>query len=104
MDVYSKARDFGIELEFQDGQGRRHAISSERLRSILGELPPRAQHSFLKQPVVLAQDTDPRRVEMASDANGLGWRLVAGNDELARGGVTGATIELPSAHRRRRAA
>ncbi|MBN9008333.1 MAG: 4-alpha-glucanotransferase [Rhizobiales bacterium] len=96
MDVYSKARDLGIELEFQDGQGRRHAVSDARLRSVLGALPPRTQHPFLKHPLVFAKTASRWRVEMDAKANGLGWRLVAGNDARARGSVADAAIDLPS--------
>jgi 4-alpha-glucanotransferase len=95
MDVYSKARDLGIELEFQDGQGRRYAVSDARLRSVLGELPSRAQHPFLSYPLVFAKNAEQWRVGMDANANGLGWRLVAGNDVRARGDVADAAIDLP---------
>lgn len=96
MDVYSKARDLGIELEFQDGQGRRHAVSDGRLRSVLGELPPRTQHPFLKRPLVFAKPASRWRVEMDASANGLGWRVVTSNDARAQGSVADAAIDLPS--------
>jgi 4-alpha-glucanotransferase len=96
MDVYSKARDFGIELEFQDGQGHRHAVSDARLRSVLAGLPQPAQHSYLKQPVVLAKSGGDFRVKVDSRANGLGWRLIDGDGTRARGNVADAEIDLPA--------
>jgi len=62
MDVYSKARDLGIELEFQDGQGNRHQVSAERVRAILDGLPLPARHPYLKSPVVIAAQSDDFRI------------------------------------------
>ena len=64
MDVYSKARDLGIDLEFVDGQGQRHRVSEERLRAILDGLPFPPQHPFLKQPVVIVADSGDCRVQV----------------------------------------
>ncbi|GAB1716584.1 MAG: 4-alpha-glucanotransferase [Nitrobacter sp.] len=95
MDVQSKARDLGIDLEFVDGQGHRHVVNGERLRAVLDGLPSPSRHPYLKQPVVVVADADNRRVPVGSGANGIGWRLVEGNAVLARGYVAGATIDLP---------
>ncbi|WP_438274783.1 4-alpha-glucanotransferase [Nitrobacter sp.] len=97
MDVYSKARDHGIDLEFVDGQGHRHVVSGERLRAVIDGLPPPSRHPFLKQPVVIVADAGSRRVSLDAEANGLGWRLVELNQVLARGGVDGGAIDLPPA-------
>ncbi|MBN9149243.1 MULTISPECIES: 4-alpha-glucanotransferase [unclassified Nitrobacter] len=97
MDVYSKAREYGIELEFIDGQGHRHVVSGERLRAVIDGLPPPSRHPFLKQPVVVVADADSRLVPVRAEADGLGWRLVESNQILARGCVAGETIDLPPA-------
>ena len=95
MDVYSKARDLGIDLEFVDGQGHRHRVSEERLRAILDGLPFPPQHPFLKQPVVIVADSGDCRVQVDAAADGIGWRLVERNAVLARGRVAGTAINLP---------
>ena len=95
MDVYSKARDLGIDLEFVDGQGQRHRVSEERLRAILDGLPFPPQHPFLKQPVVIVANSGDCRVPMDAAADGIGWRLVERNVVLVRGHVAGTVINLP---------
>lgn len=97
MDVYSKAREYGIDLEFIDGQGHRHVVSDERLRAVIDGLPPPSRHPFLKQPVVIVADADSRLVPVGAEADGLGWRLVESNQILARGCVAGEMIDLPPA-------
>jgi 4-alpha-glucanotransferase len=95
MDVYSKARDLGIDLEFVDGQGHRHVVNGERLRAILDGLPPPPRHPYLKQPVVVIADAGDCRVPVDSEVNGIGWRLVGRNAVLARGRVARSMIDLP---------
>ncbi|MBS0531735.1 MAG: 4-alpha-glucanotransferase [Proteobacteria bacterium] len=95
MDVYSKARDLGIELEFQDGQGHRHAVSAERVRAILDGLPPPARHPYLKQPVIFAANSGDFPVAIDPAANGIRWQLRDHGKVLACGRVADATIDLP---------
>ena len=95
MDVYSKARDIGIELEFQDGQGHRHAVSAERVRAILEGLPLPVRHPYLKSPVIIAAISGDFRVAIDSAANGIVWQLVKPDKVLARGRVADAAINLP---------
>jgi 4-alpha-glucanotransferase len=95
MDVYSKARDLGIELEFQDGQGHRHAVSAERVRAILEGLPLPVRHPYLKSPVVIAAISGDFRVAIDSAANGIVWQLVQRDKVLARGRVADAAMNLP---------
>jgi 4-alpha-glucanotransferase len=95
MDVYSKARDLGIDLEFVDGQGHRHRVSEERLRAILDGLPFPLQHPFLKQPVVIVADSGDCRLQVNAEADGLDWRLFERDAVVARGQVAGTVINLP---------
>ncbi len=95
MDVYSKARDLGIELEFQDGQGHRHAVSAERVRAILEGLPLPVRHPYLKSPVVVAAISGDFRVAIDAAANGIVWQLVKHDKVLARGRVADAAMNLP---------
>jgi 4-alpha-glucanotransferase len=95
MDVYSKARDLGIDLEFVDGQGHRHVVNGERLRAVLDGLPSPSRHPFLRQPVVVVTEAGACRVPVDPEADGIGWRLVERNAVLARGCVVGAMIDLP---------
>jgi 4-alpha-glucanotransferase len=97
MDVYSKARDLGIDLEFLDGRGHRHVVNSDRLCAVLDGLPPPLRHPYLKQPVVVIADGGNCRVPVGFGASGIGWRLVERKGVLARGYVAGETIDIPQA-------
>ncbi len=96
MDVYSKARDLGIDLEFVDGQGHRHVVKAERLRAILDGLPSPPRHPYLKQPVVIVADVrrlsrpDRCRGERASAGGSLNVMRCSREDSVA-----GAMINLP---------
>ena len=40
MDLFTKAKDLGIQTEFIDGQGHRHVTDAAALKIILNALPP----------------------------------------------------------------
>lgn len=94
MDIYSKARDLGINLDFVDGLGRRHILDDDRLRVFVDSLPAPPRHRFLKQPVVIAANVARIRIPVATEANGIAWRLVERDTVLAQGYVASATIDI----------
>ena len=46
MDLFTKAKDLGIQTEFVDGQGHRHVTDAAALKIILDALPARAPTGF----------------------------------------------------------
>ena len=46
MDVYSRAKELGIQTEFVDGQGHRHVTDATALKIILDALPERSPAAF----------------------------------------------------------
>ena len=47
MDLFTKAKELGIQTEFIDGQGHRHVTDAAALKIILDALPVRRTHRFL---------------------------------------------------------
>ena len=79
MDLFTRARELGIQTEYIDGQGHRHVTDAAALQIILDALPVRIPHRFLDQAVVvrlgaaLADRIQPRRPRFP-----LRWKIVAG--------------------------
>src|SRR6202035_2355846 len=53
MDVYTQAKQLGIQTEFVDGQGHRHVTDATALKIILNALPERIPFRLLDGPVVI---------------------------------------------------
>jgi len=78
MDLFTRAKDLGIQTEFMDGQGHRHVTDAEALKIILDALPVRIPHRFLKGAVVV-RSGQPSRTELSQAATfPLRWKIVAG--------------------------
>ena len=53
MDLFTRAKELGIQTEFIDGQGHRHVTDAAALKIILDALPVRLPHRFLGEAVVV---------------------------------------------------
>ena len=53
MDLFTKARELGIQTEYIDGQGHRHVTDAAALQIIVDALPVRIPYRFLDQAVVV---------------------------------------------------
>ncbi|HET7124217.1 MAG TPA: 4-alpha-glucanotransferase, partial [Bradyrhizobium sp.] len=96
MDLYSKAKNLGIQTEFLDGQGHRHVTDAEALKVILDALPVRTSYRFLEQPVVVRSGR-PARTELSHAATfPLRWKIVAGFKVIAEGETDGRVIAWPA--------
>ena len=73
MDLFTKARELGIDTEFVDGQGRRHVTDAAALKIILDALPAETPRRILGQAVVVRSGR-PARTELGAAA-GLPVRL-----------------------------
>ena len=96
MDLYTKAKNLGIQTEFLDGQGHRHVTDAEALKIILDALPVRKPYRFLKQAVVIRSGR-PARTELSHAATfPLRWKIVAGLKVIAGGETHDRVIGWPA--------
>jgi 4-alpha-glucanotransferase len=95
MDLYSRAKDLGIQTEFMDGQGHRHVTDSAALQIILDALPARSATRFLKEAVVIRSGL-PGLSELNQAATlPLRWKIVAGLEVIAEGETADGVIIWP---------
>ena len=95
MDLFTKAKDLGIQTEFVDGQGHRHVTDPEALKIILDALPVRLPHRFVKGAVVV-RSGQPSRTELQAATFPLRWKIVAGLKVIAQGETRDRVIAWPS--------
>ncbi len=85
MDLFTKAKELGIQTEFIDGQGHRHVTDEAALKIILDALPIREPTRFLAGAVVV-RSGQPSRTELNEAATlPLRWKIVAGIKVIAKG-------------------
>jgi 4-alpha-glucanotransferase len=85
MDLYTRARDLGIQTEFVDGQGHRHVTDAAALKIILDALPARIPYRLLGGAVVVRSGR-PARTELRQAATlPLRWKILAGHKVIADG-------------------
>ena len=95
MDLFTKAKDLGIQTEFVDGQGHRHVTDAAALKIILDALPARVPHRFLKGPVVVRSGRSSR-TELQAATFPLRWKIVAGLKVIAQAETRDRIIAWPS--------
>ena len=96
MDLYTKAKNLGIQTEFLDGQGHRHVTDAKALKIILDALPVRKPYRFLEQAVVVRSGR-PARTELGHAATfPLRWKIVAGLKVIAAGETDDRVIAWPT--------
>jgi 4-alpha-glucanotransferase len=87
MDLFTRAKDLGIQTEFVDGQGHRHVTDAVALKIILDALPLPLPHRFLAGPVAI-RSGQPSRTELSPVARlPLRWKVVSGVNVIAEGEV-----------------
>jgi 4-alpha-glucanotransferase len=95
MDLFTKAKELGIQTEFVDGQGHRHVTGAPALKIILDALPIRVPHRFIGGAVVIRSGL-PARTELSQAATfPLRWKIVAGLKVIAEGEVNDRFIAWP---------
>jgi 4-alpha-glucanotransferase len=96
MDLFTRAKDLGIQTEFIDGQGHRHVTDAAALKIILDALPIRVPYRFLEQAVVVRSGR-PSRTELKQAATfPLHWKIVAGLEVIADGETRDRVIAWPT--------
>ncbi len=95
MDLFTKARELGIQTEFVDGQGHRHVTDKAALKIILDAMPVRVPHRFLGGAVVI-RPGQPSRSELKTATFPLHWKIVAGPKVIAEGETHDRVIVWPT--------
>ena len=96
MDLFTKAKDAGIQTEFINGQGHRHVTGAAALGIILGALPIRAPHRLIGGPVVVRAG-QPSQAELEQAATfPVRWKIVAGLKVIAQGETDHRFIAWPT--------
>ena len=95
MDLFTKAKDLGIQTEFIDGQGHRHVTDAAALKIILDALPVRVPHRFLDQTVVVRSGQSSRTELKQAATFPLRWKIVAGPKVIAQGETSDRIILWP---------
>jgi 4-alpha-glucanotransferase len=96
MDLFTKAKDAGIQTEFIDGQGHRHVTDAAALAIILDALPVRAPHRLIRGPVVVraGQSSQAELKQVATFP--VQWKIVAGLKVIAQGETGHRFIAWPA--------
>ncbi|QWG20764.1 4-alpha-glucanotransferase [Bradyrhizobium sediminis] len=95
MDLFARAKKFGIQTEFLDGQGHRRVTDAAALRIILDALPAGIPRRLLDQAVVI-RSGHPARTELNQAATvPLRWKTVAGIKVIAEGETHDRVIVWP---------
>ncbi len=96
MDLFTKARERGIQTEYIDGQGHRHVTDAAALQIILDALPVRIPDRFLDQAVVV-RSGQPSRTELSPAASfPLRWKIVADAGVIAEGETHDRAVVWPA--------
>jgi 4-alpha-glucanotransferase len=95
MDLFTQAKDLGIQTEFIDGQGHRHVTDAAALKIIIDAMPVRVPHRFLSGPVVV-RSGQPAQTELKQAATfPLRWKILAGLMVIAQGETRDRIIAWP---------
>jgi 4-alpha-glucanotransferase len=95
MDLFTQAKDLGIQTEFIDGQGHQHVTDAAALKIIIDAMPVRVPHRFLSEAVVVRSGR-PSRTELKQAATfPLRWKILAGLMVIAEGETRDRIITWP---------
>ena len=95
MDLFTKAKELGIQTEFFDGQGHRHVTDAAALKIIIDAMPLRAPHRFLGEAVVV-RSGQPAPTELSQAATfPVRWKIVADLKVIAEGETRDGVIAWP---------
>jgi len=95
MDLFTKAKELGIQTEFIDGQGHRHVTDAAALKIIIDAMPVRLPRRFLGEAVVIRAGR-PARTELGAAATlPLRWKIVSGLEVIAEGTAEHRVLDWP---------
>ena len=96
MDVYTRAKQLGIQTEFVDGQGHRHVTDATALKIILDALPERIPSRLLDGPVVIRAGEASRTELSPAAALPVSWKVVSGRKIVEQGEANQRSIVWPA--------
>jgi 4-alpha-glucanotransferase len=96
MDLFTKAKELGIQTEFVDGQGHLHVTDAAALKIILEALPVRVTHRLLNQAVVVRPGRSSRTELSQAAKPPVHWKIAAGNKIIAQGETRDPVIVWPA--------
>ena len=85
MDLFTRAKELGIQTEFIDGKGHRRVTDEAALKIVLDALPARAPYRFLGGAVVVRSGRSLRTELSQAATSPLRWKIVAGLKVIAEG-------------------
>jgi 4-alpha-glucanotransferase len=96
MNLFTRAKDLGIQTEFVDGQGHHHVTDAVALKIILDALPARVPSRFLNEAVVV-RSGQPSRTEFDQAATfPLRWKIASGVKIIAEGEICNPVLVWPA--------
>jgi 4-alpha-glucanotransferase len=95
MDLFTKAKELGIQTEFIDGQGYPHVTDEAALKRIIDALPVRTPTRFLAGPVVVRSGRAARTQLTQPTTSRLRWKIVADLKVIAQGETPDGAIVWP---------
>jgi 4-alpha-glucanotransferase len=96
MNLFTRAKDLGIQTEFVDGQGHHHVTDAVALKIILDALPARVPSRFLNEAVVV-RSGQPSRTEFDQAATfPLRWKIASGVEIIAEGEICNPVLVWPA--------
>jgi 4-alpha-glucanotransferase len=96
MDLFTKAKELGIQTEFVDGQGHRHVTDPAALKIILDALPVRKTPRLLNQAVVVRPGRSSRTDLGQAAASPVHWKIAKGPKIIAHGESHDPVIVWPA--------
>jgi 4-alpha-glucanotransferase len=100
MNVFTRAKELGIQTEFVDGQGHRHVTDATALKIILDALPERVPQRFLPEAVVVRSGGISRTALNSATSLPARWKIVAGVQSVRQTAASQAIIAQGEARER----
>ena len=95
MDIFTKAKQLGIQTEYIDVQGHRHVADRAALKIIVDALPVRPPHRFVDGAVVIRSGLPGETLLKQAARFPLRWKILAGLKVVAEGETAGRRIIWP---------
>ena len=96
MDIFTKARDLGIQPDFIDALGNHRVTSATALKIIIDALPEGAPHRLLDEAVVIRKGRPARSALKQAATFPLRWKIVKDLKVIAQGEAHDAVIVWPA--------
>ena len=96
MELFTRAKQLGIQTEFLDGQGNRRVTDPAALKIIVDALPERPSKRFVDEAVVIRSGRASHTELSQAAAFPLSWKILAGVKVIAQGETNDRIITWPA--------